>query len=107
VILGEIGANFGAGMTGGMAYLYDPDGNTESVMNMETLVTCPVTVAHWENQLKGMIERHVAETGSRKGADILQHWDFEKSNFLQVCPKEMLVHIPAPLSEEDTAVPAE
>ncbi len=107
VILGDIGANFGAGMTGGMAYLYDPEGKAEGVMNMETLVTCPVTVPHWEDQLKGMIERHVAETGSVKARDILQHWDVEKTNFLQVCPKEMLVHIPHPLSQEDTAVPAE
>ena len=107
VILGDIGANFGAGMTGGMAYLYDPDGKAEDVMNMETLVTCPVTVAHWEDQLKSLIERHVTETGSRKGADILQHWDFEKANFVQVCPKEMLMHLAAPLSEDDVAVPAE
>jgi glutamate synthase (NADPH/NADH) large chain len=107
VILGEIGANFGAGMTGGMAYLYDPDGKAENVMNMETLVTCPVTVQHWEDQLKGLIVRHVAETGSRKAADILQHWDMEKGNFLQVCPKEMLVHIPQPLTNDSAAVPAE
>ena len=53
-------------MTGGMAYLYDPEGQAENVMNLETLVTCPVTVQHWEDQLKGMIERHAAETGSRK-----------------------------------------
>ncbi|MEP3329741.1 glutamate synthase large subunit [Sedimentitalea sp.] len=107
VILGTIGANFGAGMTGGMAYLYDPDGVSQSLMNSETLVTCPVTVPHWETQLKELIERHAAETGSRKAADILQHWDVEKSHFLQVCPKEMLNHLPAPLSLEATAVPAE
>jgi glutamate synthase (NADPH/NADH) large chain len=77
------------------------------MMNMETLVTCPVTVDYWEAELKGLIERHVAETGSRKAADILQHWDIEKGNFMQICPKEMLVHIPHPLSLEETAVPAE
>jgi glutamate synthase (NADPH/NADH) large chain len=107
VILGGIGANFGAGMTGGMAYLYDPEGKSQALMNMETLVTCPVTVDHWEAELKGLIERHAAETGSRKAADILQHWDVEKPNFLQVCPKEMLPHLSAPLSLEDSAVPAE
>jgi glutamate synthase (NADPH/NADH) large chain len=107
VILGEIGANFGAGMTGGMAYLYDPTGSSRTLMNLETLVTCPVTVDHWEQQLKGLIERHVEETRSRKAADILQHWDVEKDNFLQVCPKEMLVHLPVPLSIEEKAVPAE
>ncbi|MDK3075072.1 glutamate synthase large subunit [Sedimentitalea sp. JM2-8] len=107
VILGEIGANFGAGMTGGMAYLYDPEGTAETMMNLETLVTCPVTVPHWEIQLEELIERHAAETGSRKAADILQHWEVEKTNFLQVCPKEMLVHLTAPLSLEQEAVPAE
>ncbi|WP_299728085.1 glutamate synthase large subunit [uncultured Tateyamaria sp.] len=107
VILGEIGANFGAGMTGGMAYLYDPDGVAMDLMNMETLVACPVTVLHWMNQLEELLERHLRETGSAKAADILQHWDSEQHHFLQVCPKEMLVHLPAPLSLEKGAIPAE
>ncbi|MGH1464142.1 MAG: glutamate synthase large subunit [Cognatishimia sp.] len=107
VILGTIGANFGAGMTGGMAYLYDPEGESAPLMNMETLVTCPVTVAHWEDQLKGLVERHLAETGSQKAALILQHWDVEKANFVQVCPKEMLNNLAHPLSEEVAAIPAE
>jgi glutamate synthase (NADPH/NADH) large chain len=100
VILGSIGANFGAGMTGGMAYLYDPDGVARDYMNLETLVTCAVTVEHWEKQLKDLIERQAAETQSVKARDILQHWDIERGNFLQVCPKEMLVHIPYPLGLE-------
>jgi len=107
VILGEIGANFGAGMTGGMAYLYDPEGRASDMMNHETLVHCAVTVDHWENQLKSLIERHAAETDSRKAADILQHWDLEKINFVQICPKEMLSRIAAPLGMEPEAVPAE
>ncbi|WP_298437522.1 glutamate synthase large subunit [uncultured Jannaschia sp.] len=107
VILGEIGANFGAGMTGGMAYLYDPDGVAPSLMNPETLVTCPVTVAHWEAELRGLVERHRAETGSRKAGAILQDWETEKRHFLQICPKEMLIHLPAPLTEEAGAIPAE
>jgi glutamate synthase (NADPH/NADH) large chain len=107
VILGDIGANFGAGMTGGMAYLYDPEGKAQALMNMESLVTCPVTVDHWVDQLKGLIERHVDETMSRKAQDILQHWDIELANFVQVCPKEMLDKISHPLGIEKTAVPAE
>jgi len=107
VILGSIGANFGAGMTGGMAYLHDPEGKAADMMNMETLVTCPVTVEHWETQLRGLIERHAAETGSRKAQDILQHWDIERGNFVQVCPKEMLAHLPHPLEVEEKAMPAE
>ena len=107
VILGSIGANFGAGMTGGMAYLYDPDGMASELINMETLVTCPVTVDHWEAQLRGLVEAHVAETGSVKAGQILQEWEVEKLNFLQVCPIEMLSRIPAPLGLEDEAIPAE
>jgi len=107
VILGSIGANFGAGMTGGMAYLYDPQGKAPAMMNHETLVSCPVTVDHWMGQLKDLLERHLKETNSRRAADILQHWDTEKHNFLQICPKEMLIHIPAPLSYEEAAMPAE
>ena len=107
VILGSIGANFGAGMTGGMAYVYDPDGRAEDLMNPETLVTCAVSVPHWEAQLRGLIERHLAETGSVKAAGILADWAAERANFLQVCPKEMLKHLPAPLSLDAVAMPAE
>ncbi|GGM08681.1 glutamate synthase [Pseudooceanicola nanhaiensis] len=107
VILGEIGPNFGAGMTGGMAFLYDPEGRAETLMNLETLVTCKVTVDHWMGQLRALIERHLDETGSRKAADILQHWDAEKDNFLQVVPKEMLNKLAHPVTVEDTAIPAE
>ncbi|TKW66603.1 MAG: glutamate synthase large subunit [Paracoccus denitrificans] len=109
VILGRIGANFGAGMTGGMAYLYDPEGLAPNYMNMESLVTCPVTVAHWEDQLKSLIERHVAETNSVKAREILDNWDTEKANFLQVCPKEMLPLLEHPIADTGdlAAMPAE
>jgi glutamate synthase (NADPH/NADH) large chain len=103
VILGSIGANFGAGMTGGMAYVYDPDGVAAGLMNLETLLTCPVGTAHYEAELRGLIEEHLAETRSARARDILQHWDEEKRHFLQVCPKEMLPHLKHPLSEKPKA----
>ncbi|MGY6706387.1 glutamate synthase large subunit [Roseinatronobacter sp.] len=107
VILGSIGANFGAGMTGGMAYLYDPEGEAPDLINMESLVTCAVTVDHWEDQLKGLIEMHAKETESQRALEILRNWDRERAHFVQICPKEMLVHLPQPLSYEADAVPAE
>jgi glutamate synthase (NADPH/NADH) large chain/glutamate synthase (ferredoxin) len=107
VILGSIGANFGAGMTGGMAYVYDPDGLAADLLNMETLVANPVTVDHWEAQLKSLIEQHVRETESTKAAEILRRWDVEKARFVQICPKEMLIHLPHPLVVEPSAMPAE
>ncbi|KAA9006684.1 glutamate synthase large subunit [Histidinibacterium aquaticum] len=107
VILGPIGANFGAGMTGGMAYLYDPEGAAEKLLNMETLVTCPVSTDHWEAEVRGLVERHAEETGSRKAKDILQHWEEELGNFVQICPKEMLDKLAHPLGIETAKVPAE
>jgi glutamate synthase (NADPH/NADH) large chain/glutamate synthase (ferredoxin) len=107
VVLGRIGANFGAGMTGGMAYVYDPKGVAEDFMNLETLVTCAVSHPHWESQLRGLIEAHATETGSRHAERILANWAEERVNFLQVCPKEMLIHLPHPLSDEAIKVPAE
>ena len=107
VILGPIGANFGAGMTGGMAYVWDPSGLSRGLMNLETLVTCPVTVPHWEEALRTLIERHARETGSRRAEELLSDWATARGQFVQVCPKEMLVHLKAPLVAEGLAMPAE
>ena len=107
VILGPIGANFGAGMTGGMAYLYDPEGLAASRLNAETVVTCAVTVDHWKGQLEALINRHAAETGSEKALSIMQNWDSDQANFVQVCPKEMLDKLAHPLSHIATSIPAE
>jgi len=107
VILGGIGANFGAGMTGGMAYIHDPEGRAPALVNGETLVACPVAEPHWQAELRALIERHVAETGSRRGQDILQYWDRELPRFVQLCPREMLDKIAHPLGVEPEAIPAE
>jgi glutamate synthase (NADPH) large chain len=107
VVLGRIGANFGAGMTGGMAYVYDPNGVAEDFMNEETILTCAVAHPHWEAQLRGLIQRHYAETASRLAERILANWPAERANFLQICPKEMLPHLSHPLSDEAAKVPAE
>ena len=77
------------------------------MFNMETLVTCPVSEDHWAAELEELIERHLEETGSRRAAEILQHWGETRGHFVQVCPKEMLVHLPHPLGNEAVAVPAE
>jgi len=107
VILGAIGANFAAGMTGGMAYLYDPDGVARALINRESVVVCPPGEGHWLDELKALIERHAAETGSRRAQDILRYWDIEKGHFLQICPREMLGKLEHPLGIEDEAIPAE
>ena len=107
VILGRIGDNFGAGMTGGMAFLYDPDAEAVERLNAETLIAEPVRAAHWEGVLKALIEDHVAETRSARAAEILRNWAEERGHFLQICPKEMLTRLSHPLSDDQTAIPAE
>ncbi len=107
VILGRIGANFGAGMTGGMAYLYDPEGMARTMMNMETLVCVDVNEGHYMGELEELLERHLEETGSRRAAAILQHWDDEKANFIQVVPLEMLNKLEIPVTGLPEAIPAE
>ncbi len=107
VILGRIGANFGAGMTGGMAYIHDPKGVAEAFINLESVVTCAVSHPHWEAQLRGLIEAHASATGSRQAARILANWQAERAHFLQVCPREMLIHLAHPLSDAALKVPAE
>ena len=99
VILGSIGQNFGAGMTGGMAYLYDPDTRAGTQVNPETLILGPLASAHWESVLRELIEEHLHETRSPRARHILHHWDEEKAHFVQICPKEMLAHLPHPLSD--------
>ncbi|AZQ69363.1 glutamate synthase large subunit [Silicimonas algicola] len=106
VILGRIGANFGAGMTGGMAYLYDPEGATRAVINMETVVMIPVQEGHYMQELEELLEMHLAETGSRKAATLLQNWEEEKGFFLQIVPKEMLNKLAVPVDVK-RAIPAE
>jgi glutamate synthase (NADPH/NADH) large chain len=48
-----------------------------------------------------------AKPNSRKAGDILQNWELELRNFVQVCPKEMLDKLAHPISEDMAAIPAE
>jgi len=100
VIVGPVGANFGAGMTGGMAYVYDPKGMFNQYVNIESLVLGAVATPHWEAQLKGLLEQHLAETGSPKVKEILHRWDEELANFVQICPQEMVSRLAHPLMQK-------
>jgi glutamate synthase (NADPH/NADH) large chain len=106
VILGAVGENFGAGMTGGMAFVYDPDGRFATMANTDTITFGTIGSAHWEGVLKALIEEHVARTSSRRGRRILDHWAEERARFIQIVPKEMLSRLAAPLRDE-TPVAAE
>jgi glutamate synthase (NADPH/NADH) large chain len=99
VILGDVGPNFAAGMTGGMAFVFDADGRFERRVNPESVVWQRLASAHWEAVLKGLVERHVAETDSRHAAAILSDWEVARTRFWQVCPREMVMRLDHPLTE--------
>jgi glutamate synthase (NADPH/NADH) large chain len=105
-ILGEVGDNFGAGFTGGMAFVYDRARLFEKRLNPETLHWQRLDSAYWENVLKTLIARHVAETESRYAATLLNDWGREAAHFWQVVPTEYVKYLPAGLSDESEAARA-
>lgn len=106
VILGRIGDNFGAGMTGGMAFVYDPDNVFEAHVNPESVVWRRVTMPHWEAVLRERVIRHAVETNSRYAQAMLANWDLERPRFWQIAPKEMLDRLEHPI-EASQAIAAE
>merc|ERR1712003_473229 len=86
VILGSVGRNVGAGMTGGIGYFYDTDGSFPGKVNGEIVSTKRINTTAGEAQLKQMIERHFERTGSERADEILSNWETEKEKFWQVYP---------------------
>ena len=101
VILGPVGGNFGAGMTGGMAFVYDPEDVFASHCNREQITWGRVATAHWDGVLRDLLSQHVSETDSAYAKRILGNWDLECPNFWQVVPKDMLDNLEAPLTDEE------
>ena len=104
----DIDDNFAAGMTGGMAFVYDADGLFTEHLNADSVEYQRVETAHWQNVLREMIEEHRAETGSVFATELLAQWDVELPRFWQVVPKEMVGRLAYPLKDKRReAVPAE
>jgi len=101
VVLGRIGANFAAGMTGGMAFVYDPDDTFEHHVNAETVTWNRIETEYWEDVLKVLVQQHVKRTHSRYALGLLNDWNLEIGKFWQVVPKEMLDKLEHPLTAEE------
>ncbi|MGJ8759233.1 MAG: glutamate synthase large subunit [Polaribacter sp.] len=88
VVLGKTGRNFAAGMSGGIAYVYDPN-NTfiNGLCNTETIEFEEIS-EEVAAELKATIEKHVLYTDSKKGAELLADWDTSLKNFVKVMPTE-------------------
>ncbi len=87
VILGETGRNFAAGMSGGIAYVYDPDGKLPSNLNTEMVDIDEFDDADTE-WLRDIIGAHVDATDSVVGQRILADWPEQVGNFVKVMPRD-------------------
>ena len=98
VILGNVGDNFGAGMTGGMAFIYDIDKQFKNKANPESIIWQNVETDYWKEFLKSLVQKHYLETNSNLSKKILDNFSEEIKNFIQVCPKEMLDKLKNPIT---------
>ena len=88
IVLGKTGRNFAAGMSGGIAYVYDPENKfSNGLCNTETIEFEYIS-EDAAAELKTIIEKHVLYTESKKGAKLLADWDTSIDNFVKVMPTE-------------------
>lgn len=86
VVLGAVGRNVAAGMTGGLGYFLDEEGDFTDKVNAEIVKVQRVVSKAGEAQLKGLLEEHVERTGSAKATALLADWDSSLPKFWQLVP---------------------
>ncbi len=88
VILGLTGRNFASGMSGGVAYVLDEDGEFNLRCNLELVDLEKVEAAEDIEELRNLISEHQAYTGSEKAGRILSDWDTSRGKFVKVMPRD-------------------
>ena len=88
VILGETGRNFGAGMSGGEAYVYDPKNIFEQKCNLDTFQLEKLSNNNEIKELKKLIKNHLRYTDSKIAKDLLANWSAAVNNFIKVMPTD-------------------
>ncbi len=104
LVLGQTGRNFAAGMSGGIAYVYDEDGQfakrcNTAMVSLDKVLTsaeqqAQIPQAIWhrgqtdEAQLRKLLEEHNRWTGSKRARELLDHWDVARTRFVKVFPNE-------------------
>ncbi|MCI5779888.1 MAG: glutamate synthase large subunit [Lentisphaeria bacterium] len=89
VVLGRVGVNFAAGMTGGLAYVYDEKGHFDLACNMDGIDLESVEPGtESEAELRALLEEHLRETGSAKARRMLEDWEGHRPKFVRVFPVE-------------------
>ncbi|MFN2543545.1 MAG: glutamate synthase-related protein [Actinomycetota bacterium] len=92
VVLGPVGLNLGAGMTGGQAFVYDPEAALRARVNPELVEPHRPEPEHL-GELRSLLERHLELTGSERVKAILGDWDRARSAFWRVAPKSDVARI--------------
>jgi len=87
VVLGRTGRNFAAGMSGGIAYVLDEDGQFASRVNTETVDLDPLQDSDLE-VIERMVRKHFQYTRSRKAEEVLRKWDDVARRFVKVYPRD-------------------
>ena len=88
IVLGKTGRNFAAGMSGGIAYVYDPENKfVNGLCNTETIEFEEI-LEEEAAELKAIIEKHVLYTDSKKGTELISNWKKSIKNFVKVMPTE-------------------
>ncbi len=130
VVLGETGRNFAAGMSGGIAYVYDPEGKFENLVNPAQVDLMPISAGpdadegtgrphqrpssvndfgmgdmlrHDAERLKILVERHKLHTGSARAAHLLDNWDEALGAFVKVMPRDYARALKALEAEREEA----
>ncbi|HQV27600.1 MAG TPA: glutamate synthase-related protein [Thermoflexales bacterium] len=93
VVMGLTGRNFAAGMTGGMAFVYDPDGTFVNRCNTELVDVDRLTHPGMKRLVKSLLKRHYELTNSHRARDLLVRWDEESLSFRRVIPKDRVAEI--------------
>jgi glutamate synthase (NADPH/NADH) large chain len=106
VILGSVGDNFAAGMSGGMAFVYDPEQVLPGRINPDMVIHQRIEVDHYADQLRALLTLHVKSTQSRLAETILAYFDTELDQFWQIVPQEMLDKLDVPVTREAAALTA-
>mmetsp|Transcript_9607 Transcript_9607/g.19340 ORF Transcript_9607/g.19340 Transcript_9607/m.19340 type:complete len:1602 (+) Transcript_9607:111-4916(+) len=88
VVLGETGRNFGAGMSGGIAYVYDPENKFPERCNMGLVGLEEIDTIEEKEKVFAFIQEHVEVTESPVGQRMLENWELEYKNFVKVFPHD-------------------
>ncbi|MCX8107190.1 MAG: glutamate synthase-related protein, partial [Verrucomicrobiae bacterium] len=88
IILGKTGRNFAAGMTGGIAYVLDPDSNFAAMCNTQTVTLERLQEEEEIEFVRQMIQKHSEFTGSIRAAELLEHWPQCVPLFVKVMPND-------------------